>query len=60
MTDDRLPLTERSYGSFKRQLTLPGDVDPDAIDAKYAKGILKLKLKKDEKAASRVKKIAIG
>jgi HSP20 family protein len=53
-------VSERSYGSFKRQLTLPGDVDPDAIDAKYAKGILKLKLKKDEKAASRVKKIAIG
>jgi HSP20 family molecular chaperone IbpA len=50
MTDDRLPLTERSYGSFKRQLTLPADVDPDAIVAKYAKG----------KAANRVRKIAIG
>jgi len=53
-------VSERSYGSFRRQLTLPADVDPDAIDAKYSKGVLKLKLKKDAKAASRVKKIAIG
>lgn len=53
-------VTERSYGSFKRQLTLPADVDPDAIEAKYAKGVLKLKLKKDVKASSRAKKIAIG
>lgn len=53
-------VTERSYGSFKRQLTLPPDVDPEAIEAKYAKGVLKLKLKKDAKAESRVKKIAIG
>jgi HSP20 family protein len=53
-------LTERSYGAFKRQQTLPADVDPDAIEAKYAKGVLKLTLKKDQKAQSRVKKIAIG
>jgi HSP20 family molecular chaperone IbpA len=56
MTDDRLPLAERSYGLFKRQLTLPADVDPDAIVAKHANGILKLELKKDKKAASRVRK----
>ena len=58
-TDDFL-VTERSYGSFKRQLTLPADVTPDKINAKYAKGVLKLTLKKDEKAQSRVKRIAIG
>jgi hypothetical protein len=60
MTDDRLPLAERSYGSFEHQLTLPADVDPDPIVAKYAKGILKLELNKDKKAANRVRKIAIG
>jgi HSP20 family protein len=53
-------LTERSYGSFKRQQTLPADVDPDAIKAKFSKGVLKVTLKKDNKAQSRVKKIAIG
>jgi HSP20 family protein len=57
---DGYVLTERSYGSFKRQQMLPVDVDPDAIEAKYAKGVLKLKLKKNKKAQSRVKKIAIG
>jgi HSP20 family protein len=59
-TSEGYLVTERSYGSFKRQLTLPTDVNPDAIEAKYAKGVLKLALKKDKKAASRVKKIAIG
>jgi HSP20 family protein len=58
--NDGYLVSERSYGSFKRQLTLPADVDPDAIEAKYDKGVLKLTLKKDKKAASRVKKIAIG
>lgn len=53
-------VSERSYGSFKRQLTLPSDINPDAIEAKYAQGVLKLNLKKDEKAQSRVKKIKIG
>jgi HSP20 family protein len=53
-------LTERSYGSFRRQQALPADVDPDGIEAKYAKGVLKLKLKKDKQAQTRVKKIAIG
>ena len=59
-TSEGYLVTERSYGSFKRQLTLPTDVNPDAIEAKYAKGVLKLALKKDKKAANRVKKIAIG
>ncbi len=59
-TSEGYLVTERSYGSFKRQLTLPTDVNPDAIEAKYAKGVLRLALKKDKKAANRVKKIAIG
>jgi HSP20 family protein len=53
-------VSERNYGSFRRRLTLPTDVDPDAINAKFSKGVLKLKLKKDAKAANRAKKIAIG
>ena len=57
---DAYRVSERSYGSFKRQLTLPADVNPDGIKAQYAKGVLKLTMKKDEKARSRVKKIAIG
>jgi HSP20 family protein len=53
-------MSERRYGSFSRQLTLPSDADPDSIEAKFKHGVLKLKMKKDEKAASRGKKIEIG
>lgn len=53
-------LSERRYGSFRRQLTLPTDVDPDKIEAKFSEGVLKLDMKKDEEAASRTKKIKIG
>lgn len=53
-------MSERRYGSFRRQLTLPAEVDPETIEAKFSKGVLKLEMKKDEKAASRTKKIKIG
>lgn len=52
-------VSERSYGSFRRRLTLPGDVDPDGIEAKYRHGVLRLTLKKDKHAVSRIRKIAI-
>ena len=48
---------ERAYGSFSRMVELPADVDPEAIDATYKKGILKLVLRKI--GASEAKKIAI-
>ncbi|GGD86376.1 molecular chaperone Hsp20 [Tsuneonella deserti] len=53
-------VSERSYGSFRRQFTLPRDVDPDAIEAKYKSGVLHLKLGKDKAAQSRTRKIAVG
>ena len=37
---------ERTYGSFCRTLELPAEVSPEAIDATYKKGVLKLVLKK--------------
>ena len=52
-------LCERSYGSFRRHLTLPADVDPEGIKAKYRHGVLKVELKKDKRAADRVRKIAV-
>jgi HSP20 family protein len=53
-------LSERRYGSFRRQLTLPADVDPETIEAKFRQGVLKLVIKKDRKAADRARKIKIG
>ncbi len=53
-------ISERSYGAFRRQISLPADVDADAIEAKYRKGVLHLNLGKDKDAENRVRKIAVG
>ena len=53
-------LSERRFGSFRRQMTLPSDVDPDAIEADYKDGILTLTLSKDENAAIKPRRIQIG
>jgi len=58
--EDGYLVSERRYGSFRRQLALPADVDPEAIDATFRNGVLKLAMKKDEQAATRTKKIKIG
>lgn len=52
-------VSERSYGSFRRQIALPGDVDSDGIKAAFKDGVLTVTLAKDEKAATRTRKIAI-
>jgi len=39
---------ERSFGMFERSITIPGAIKSDAIDAKYADGLLTLTLPKTE------------
>lgn len=51
---------ERSFGAFRRRLTLPSDIDPDWIEAKYRHGVLKLEIRKDRQAVDRVRKISVG
>jgi HSP20 family protein len=41
---------ESSYGSFRRELTLPTDVDQSKIDATCKNGVLSINLPKAEKA----------
>ena len=41
---------ESTYGSFRRELTLPTDVDRDKIDATCKDGVLSITLPKAEKA----------
>lgn len=41
---------ESSYGSFRREITLPTDVDQTKIDATYKDGVLSINLPKAEKA----------
>ena len=37
---------ERIYGSFSRSFTIPGEINPDNIDAKFEDGILKIVIEK--------------
>lgn len=46
-------LVERSYGSFSRTLELPSGIDPDAIKATIAKGVLKVTVPKPAPAQTR-------
>jgi HSP20 family protein len=57
--DNGYVLSERRYGSFRRQLALPSDVNPDAIKASFKDGVLTVNLPKDENAKPRERKIAI-
>ncbi len=41
---------ERSYGSFVRSFTLPGDVDDGRVSAEFKDGVLKVHVAKSEKA----------
>ncbi|WP_257538427.1 Hsp20/alpha crystallin family protein [Sphingobium sp. CFD-1] len=52
-------LSERRYGSFRRQISLPADVDAEGIKAQFKDGVLTVTLAKDENAAARTRKIAI-
>lgn len=44
---------ERFDGDFKRVLTLPEDVDPDRVAAKYTDGVLRITIKRRESARPR-------
>lgn len=50
---------ERSYGSFQRVLTLPQDVDQEAIDARFKNGVLTVSLPRKEAVAPDSRKIDI-
>lgn len=50
---------ERSYGSFRRSISLPAGVDEDKIDATFKNGVLKVKFPKTEKAKEESKRIKI-
>ena len=49
---------ERSYGSFRRTIPLPGEVDVDKADAVFGKGVLTVTLPKATTGQTR-KKIAV-
>ncbi len=51
---------ERHYGSFKRTLSLPEDVNVDEVNAKLKDGILTLSMPRSEKLKKDVRRIDIA
>jgi HSP20 family protein len=50
---------ERSYGSFSRTIALPYDPDSAKVEAKFDKGVLRVRLPKPAEIAKKEKKIEI-
>jgi HSP20 family protein len=50
---------ERAYGSFRRAIELPSDVDSSKIEAKFKDGVLTIDLPKTKQAQERVKQIPV-
>lgn len=48
-----LHVDERFAGRFRRVISLPDDVDPNAIDAKYRDGVLHICIQRREEAQAR-------
>ena len=57
--DEGYLLSERRYGSFRRQIALPADVQPDSIKARFQNGVLNVTLAKDKQALERTHRIPI-
>jgi len=51
---------ERSSGSFSRSLTLPEGVDPDKVEANFARGVLEVRIPKPEQRKPRKVTISAG
>ncbi|MBI4275273.1 MAG: Hsp20/alpha crystallin family protein [Rhizobiales bacterium] len=53
-------LEERNYGSFARSIKLPFDPDSNKVEAKFDKGVLRIRLPKPAEVVKKEKKIEIG
>jgi HSP20 family protein len=51
---------ERSYGSFRRSLTLPEGVEPEAVTATFDRGVLEVRIPKPEERKPRRVAIQVG
>jgi HSP20 family protein len=51
---------ERAYGSFRRSLTLPDGVNPEAVSANFENGVLEVRIPKPEERKPRKVAIQVG
>ena len=50
---------ERAYGSFRRAIELPGEIDAEQIAAKFNNGVLTIDLPKTKEAQDKIKQIPV-
>ena len=53
-------IQERRYGTFRRSLRLPPNVNTDAIDATFENGVLKLRIPQTEESKPKQIKVKAG
>ena len=58
--DKNYHYVERHFGTFKRSMTVPNDIDADHITAEYTDGVLKLVLPKQKVPEEKSTKININ
>jgi HSP20 family protein len=51
---------ERSFGTFRRSLTLPDGVDPEQVAAKFERGVLEVRIPKPAERRPRKVAVAVG
>jgi HSP20 family protein len=57
--DKNWHVVERSYGSFSRSIPLPFEPDASKVEAKFDKGVLRIRLPKSEEVTKKEQKIEI-
>jgi HSP20 family protein len=57
--DKNYYLAERSFGSFRRSIPLPVEIDQDKVEANFKNGVLTVRLPKAEQARSQAKRIEV-
>ena len=50
---------ERSYGSFRRTIEIPTDIDAAKIEAKFRNGVLTIELPRTKEAQQKIKQIPV-
>ena len=57
--DKNYYLSERSFGSFRRSIPLPAEVDDDKVEARFKNGVLTVRLPKSAEAQAKTRRIEV-
>jgi HSP20 family protein len=57
--DKNYYMSERSFGSFRRAVPLPAEVDEDRVEANFKNGVLTVHLPKSPQAQARTRRIEV-